>query len=890
MQPKQLGPFRIVRVLGRGGMGSVYEAVHLETGEPAAVKVLLTNQGDSEELRERFAVEIDVLKKLRHSNIVRLFGFGEEEDLLYFVMELVSGRTLQQELRQKRLFRWDEVCKIGLDIAQGLKHAHDRGIIHRDIKPANVMLDRQGAVKLSDFGIAHVFGGSRLTNVNSVVGTLEYMSPEQSQGNPIGPKSDLYALGVVLYTLLVGRTPFPARSLPELLKKHQSSSPEPLQSVRRDVPESFEAIILELLSIQPEKRPTNAYLLARRLQSILQAYIGNPETIFVYPISTVPSAPLPVPQNIQESKIASLAEPIASEKSPPQSASVSQSTGNFRSQGDKSEFFNRKSPVPSKISAHSSLAKNSSSPFKEPAIVSNRDVGEQDVNERDVTPTDLPRSLRQEEDFSVDADELFTQTETREVSFAHYQFDKKPAPFGILDIWSEYSPYAQSVSPALQALLLRHNSRTHKRHFTKQIKERADEIRRIEMDRGQTQPGELVAIEEQRSFSSQEERNEGEGGGPYARKRKGVEEVNRTTGKRQNGPASRSSPSHYFWGTPQHSKRFSPQSQPRSTPARSAPVNRFEGEAGLESKIQSGIRPAPSLSSGVFSDVSRTRQLEEQSSPNPKTQKSSRFTRIEERELGHFSPDELLSSRPLISVQTVLTSTALILIAFFVWYMLQPVPADVLYERILTRINNDGETDSWTGLLQSERNIESFLTLYPNDSRRSQMDRYVEELRLYKMQREFERRVNLMSDSKNLQPVERAYLEALTLARLQPELALEKFQAIVELFGSDLQYEQREPVEPDLGSSSHTSKISRPRTVSRNDLCVELARRRWETLQTQITGMIDEQKTLLQKRLDKAVELEETDPQRAAEIRRSIIILYQDKPWAHEIVEQLKNN
>lgn len=802
MQPKQLGPFRIVRVLGRGGMGSVYEAVHLETGEPAAVKVLLTNQGDSEELRERFAVEIGVLKKLRHPNIIRLFGFGEEEDLLYFVMELVSGQTLQQELRQKRLFRWDEVCKIGLDIAQGLKHAHDRGIIHRDIKPANVMLDRQGAVKLSDFGIAHVFGGSRLTNVNSVVGTLEYMSPEQSQGNPIGPKSDLYALGVVLYTLLVGRTPFPARSLPELLKKHQSSSPEPLQSVRRDVPESFEAIILELLSIQPEKRPTNAYLLARRLQSILQAYIGNPETILVYPISNVPSAPLPVPLNAQESKIAPLPESIASEKSLPQPVSVSPLTGNFRSQEVKSGFFNR-----------------------------------------DITPTSPPVSPSQHEDFSVDADELFTQTETRAQNFAHYKLDKKPAPFGILDIWSEYSPYAQSVSPSLQALLLRQKSRTHKRHFTKQIKERANQSRRTHKEQRHSKTSELVAIEGQRSSLNQEERNGGEGGGPYAKKT-------------------------------------------------SAHVNRFEGEVGLDSKIQSGIRHAPSLSSGVFSDVSRTQQLEEQSSSptTSKTQKSSRFTRIEERELGHFSPEELVASRPLISVQTVFTSTSLILMSLFFWYMLQPVPADVLYERILARINNEGETDFWTRLSQSERNIESFLTLYPNDSRRSQIDRYVEELRLYKMQREFERRVNLMSDTKNLQPVERAYLEALTLARLQPEGALEKFQAIVELFGSDSQYEQREPVEPDRDSSSQTSKISRPRTVSRNDLCVELARRRWETLQTQITEMIDEQKTLLQKRLDKANELEETDSQRAAEIRRSIIILYQDKPWAYEIVEQLKSN
>ena len=194
MQPKYLGPFRILHVIGRGGMGAVYEAIHVETLEKAAVKVLLSPVEEDEELRLRFEIEIDTLKKLRHPNIVRLYGFGEEQQVLYYVMELVDGQSLQQEFRQKRFFSWGEVCKIGLEIAQALKHAHDRGIIHRDIKPANILLEYNGEVKLSDFGIAHIYGGNRLTNINSVVGTLEYMSPKSSaaafaEAAAIGSKS-----------------------------------------------------------------------------------------------------------------------------------------------------------------------------------------------------------------------------------------------------------------------------------------------------------------------------------------------------------------------------------------------------------------------------------------------------------------------------------------------------------------------------------------------------------------------------------------------------------------------------------------------------------------------------------------------------------------------------
>ncbi|MGL4593716.1 MAG: serine/threonine protein kinase, partial [Thermoguttaceae bacterium] len=139
MQPEQLGPFQISRILGRGGMGTVYLGTHEATKEIVAVKVLPCSMEDHE-LRLRFSAEIDALKRLNHPNIVRLFGFGEEEEMLYYVMEYVDGPSLHHQLRQKRLFSWQEVAKIGLEMCAALKHAHDRGITHRDVKPANILL------------------------------------------------------------------------------------------------------------------------------------------------------------------------------------------------------------------------------------------------------------------------------------------------------------------------------------------------------------------------------------------------------------------------------------------------------------------------------------------------------------------------------------------------------------------------------------------------------------------------------------------------------------------------------------------------------------------------------------------------------------------------------
>ena len=271
MQPDHLGPYRIIRPLGRGGMGAVYEGVNGGTGEPAAVKVLAGSLAGEEGFRQRFEAEIEVLRMLRHPNIVRLFGFGEQEGLLYYAMELVNGPSLEQELRSGRRFTWLETARIGIDTCRALRHAHDRGIIHRDIKPANLLLTAADQLKLSDFGIARLFGNSRLTMAGNVLGTVEFMAPEQADARPVGPRADLYSLGGVMFALLTGRAPFRAKSLTEMLDKQRSAQPEAASRCGADIPRELDEIILQLLAKDPEARIPNAMILARRLEAMVHA-------------------------------------------------------------------------------------------------------------------------------------------------------------------------------------------------------------------------------------------------------------------------------------------------------------------------------------------------------------------------------------------------------------------------------------------------------------------------------------------------------------------------------------------------------------------------------------------------------------------------------------------
>ena len=272
MHPSQLGPYEIAKPIGRGGMGTVYEAVDHGTGRSVAVKTLAAHLGDDPGLRKRFAAEIETLKSLQHPCIVQLLAFGEEDGQPYFAMELVRGRSLEQMLRSGRTFDWRETVGIAIDITRALKSAHDHGVVHRDLKPANLLFPEEpsadAAVKLADFGIARLFGSSCHTMAGTIVGTAEYMAPEQATGGPVDHRVDLYALGLVIYAMLTGRPPFHGGQATDIIRRQRTEAPPRVSTRVAGIPTELDALIERLLAKEPAKRPASALAVGRMLASI----------------------------------------------------------------------------------------------------------------------------------------------------------------------------------------------------------------------------------------------------------------------------------------------------------------------------------------------------------------------------------------------------------------------------------------------------------------------------------------------------------------------------------------------------------------------------------------------------------------------------------------------
>src|SRR5690349_20908351 len=271
MQLTRLGPYEIEKPLGKGGMGSVYAAIDPQTGQRVAIKALSPHLAAAEGFRERFEAEIESLKTLKHEGIVRLYGYGEQDGVLFYSMELVEGISLEDELKAGRRFNWREVTNIAIQLSLALKHAHDHGIIHRDIKPANILLHDEEHVKLADFGIARLFGTTSLTTAGGVLGTADYMSPEQADGRPVTARCDQYSLGGVMYALLTGRPPFRAKTLPEMLQLQRFAEPEPVSRYAPETPKQLEGVIAQLLAKDPAARFPNTQVLARHLQAMVNA-------------------------------------------------------------------------------------------------------------------------------------------------------------------------------------------------------------------------------------------------------------------------------------------------------------------------------------------------------------------------------------------------------------------------------------------------------------------------------------------------------------------------------------------------------------------------------------------------------------------------------------------
>ena len=214
---------------------------------------------------------MDVLKQLDHPNIVHCFGGTTEGEQHFYAMELIEGGTLADLIKLKGKLSLDTVLDYAIQMADALQYAHDRGVIHRDIKPSNFLLTKQGQLKLSDFGLVTVIAGRRLTASGRTMGTVEYMSPEQIRGKPaLTQRSDLYALGCVIYEMLAGHPPYAGENTIEIMHKHLKEPIPHIVRVMPDCPLDLDQLICELLAKTPELRPDSAGVVSQRLQDILQ--------------------------------------------------------------------------------------------------------------------------------------------------------------------------------------------------------------------------------------------------------------------------------------------------------------------------------------------------------------------------------------------------------------------------------------------------------------------------------------------------------------------------------------------------------------------------------------------------------------------------------------------
>jgi len=264
--------YEIIQKLGEGGMGMVYLAKDTMIDRLVAIKQLHRKTGSEEEsLGERFQAEALALAKLNHPNITHLYSFIPKEDTYWMIMEYVEGKTLEDWLFVHKKITHQLGASIAVQILDGLYHAHRKGIIHRDIKPANVMINEEGAVKIMDFGIARMRNAQRITSHGKSVGTLEYMAPEQIKGQEGDERTDVYAVGNILYEMLCGTTPFHSDTDYRLMKDKLEKQPESIIRENPSVPDSLEKIVFIALQRNPNKR----YQTAREMKNAIEKSLAG---------------------------------------------------------------------------------------------------------------------------------------------------------------------------------------------------------------------------------------------------------------------------------------------------------------------------------------------------------------------------------------------------------------------------------------------------------------------------------------------------------------------------------------------------------------------------------------------------------------------------------------
>jgi eukaryotic-like serine/threonine-protein kinase len=281
--------YRILRRIGSGGMADVYSAEDTHLGRQVALKVLHRRFAQDQEFVERFRREASAAAGLQHPNVVNVFDRGRHDGTYYIAMEHLAGRTLKEIVESEAPLAQERVIDFGLQILQAAGFAHRHGVIHRDFKPHNVIVDDHAHAKVTDFGIARA-GASEMTETGSIMGTAQYLSPEQAQGHAVTATSDLYSIGVMLYEMLAGRLPFEGESAVSIALKHLSEPPTPISQLRPDVHPALESVVMAALAKDPARRWQTAEDFGEGLAAA-GAQLGEAAP----PTDTTVFAPVPAP-------------------------------------------------------------------------------------------------------------------------------------------------------------------------------------------------------------------------------------------------------------------------------------------------------------------------------------------------------------------------------------------------------------------------------------------------------------------------------------------------------------------------------------------------------------------------------------------------------------------
>lgn len=287
------GRYKIIRLIGGGGMSNVYLAHDIILNRDVAIKILRYDLSNEEELHRRFHREALSATSLTHPNIVSIYDVGEDEDMHYIVMEYIKGKTLKQYIQEFSPLASARSVHIMKQLTSAISHAHENGIIHRDIKPQNILMDEEGNVKITDFGIATSLGATSYTQTNSVIGTVHYLSPEQARGGLATMKSDIYALGIVLYELLTGELPFSGESAVSIALKHLQSETPSVREFDAMIPQSVENIVLKATAKDENHRYASVEEMEADLETCLSLQRVN-EAKFAPPLDDDATKLIPI--------------------------------------------------------------------------------------------------------------------------------------------------------------------------------------------------------------------------------------------------------------------------------------------------------------------------------------------------------------------------------------------------------------------------------------------------------------------------------------------------------------------------------------------------------------------------------------------------------------------